>query len=117
MAPSSHDPDTTVALPDLAERLLSEALNSAHGRAAELVVHDGPLRQTVLALTADSALADHNPPHAATLQVLTGRVRITWDGGERTVDQGQVGQIPKSRHGVTADEDSVFLLTTVTGVS
>jgi quercetin dioxygenase-like cupin family protein len=65
----------------------------------------------MVALTAGSALADHDSPGEATLQVLHGRVRLTspetsWDGapGDHLV-------IPPTRHGLQAVEDCVVLLT------
>lgn len=94
---------------------LEAARASAHGRDAQLVVHDGVLRQTVLALTAGTELAEHNSPDAASLQVLTGRVRVT--GVEQSdVGTGELIVLTHHRHAVLALEDSVFLLTTVTSV-
>ncbi|WP_255491687.1 MULTISPECIES: cupin [unclassified Actinotalea] len=105
-------------LPDLADLTrshLAAAHASPHGRSAELVLHDGVLRQTVIALTAGSELAEHNSPPAASVFVLAGRVRVT--GME--VDEiaaGQLARLTHERHGVVAVEDSAFLLTTVTSL-
>ena len=85
-----------------------------HGRSAHLLIHEGPLRQTIIALTAGTKLDDHEAPLAATLQVLYGDVRITTaDGGERE-RCGGLCVIPQERHGLVARDDSVVLLTTVT---
>lgn len=113
MPTADHGP---VPIIDLTDRVLEEARRRPHGRHTDLIVRDGPLRQAVVALTAGTTLAEHNAPHAATIQVYTGRLRVTWDGGEQEFSAGQLGQLVKARHGVTADEDSVFVLTTVTGV-
>lgn len=94
---------------------LEAARESAHGRDAQLVVHDGVLRQTVLALVAGTELAEHNSPHAASLQVLVGRVRVTGID-ESEVAEGELVVLTHERHAVLALEDSVFLLTTVTGL-
>lgn len=94
---------------------LDLARASTHGRYAELVVHDDVLRQTVIALVAGTELAEHNAPHAASLQVLTGRVRVTGAEGAE-VETGDLLLLAHQRHAVLALEDSVFLLTTVTGV-
>lgn len=94
---------------------LDAARASAHGRDAQLVVHDGVLRQTVLALTAGTELAEHNSPHAASLQVLTGRVRVT-GVDESEVAAGHLVLLTHERHAVLAVEDAVFLLTTVTSL-
>lgn len=100
-----------------ADDILQTALQSEHGRHAELLVLDGHLRQTVIALTSGSRLSDHNAPPAATLQVLRGAIEVTTDSGsDARLTQGQLSQLTKERHGVLALEDSVFLLTTVTSV-
>ena len=101
----------------VAETALQTALQSEHGRHAELLVLDGHLRQSVIALTSGSRLSDHNAPPAATVQMLRGAIEVTTDGRtDAHLVQGQLDQLTKERHGVLALEDSVFLLTTVTGV-
>jgi quercetin dioxygenase-like cupin family protein len=95
---------------------LDDARASAHGRSAHLFLHDGPLRQTVIALTAGSALDEHNAPPAASLQVLRGRVRLTAASGNHELIAGQVTVIPHERHGLHAVEDAAVLLTAVTEV-
>jgi len=99
----------------LAQSHLDAARASDHGRSAELLLHDGPLRQTIIALVAGTELAEHNSPSAASLQVLVGRLRVT---GVETpaLAAGEVTLLPHLRHAVLAEENSVFLLTTVTGV-
>lgn len=102
-------------LPRLIETHLAAAREDERGRSAERLLHDGPLRQSVLALTAGTELAEHNAPDAASLQVLVGRVSVT--GMEPAeVAAGQLVVLTHERHAVRALEDSVFLLTTVTGV-
>ncbi|GGU57694.1 hypothetical protein GCM10010211_23190 [Streptomyces albospinus] len=95
---------------------LDDARASAHGRSAHLFLHDGPLRQTVIALLAGTSLDEHNAPPAASLHVLRGRVRLTWAGGGQVLIAGQVTAIPHTRHGLAALDDSVVLLTAVTAV-
>jgi len=98
-----------------ADEQLAAAQRSPHGRDAHLLVHDGVLRQTVIALTAGTSLAEHNSPHAASLQVLRGRVQIT-GVEESEVAAGHLIVLTHQRHAVLALEDSVFLLTAVTGL-
>lgn len=102
-------------LPHLVEQHLAAARASEHGRSAELLLHDGVLRQTVIALVGGTELAEHNSPHAASIQVLLGRVQVT---GVATpaLSAGELALLTHERHAVTALEDSAFLLTTVTGV-
>ncbi|MFE7315476.1 cupin [Streptomyces sp. NPDC057555] len=105
-----------VNLETLVRDRLDDARAAAHGRSAHLVVHDGPLRQTVIALLADTMLDEHNAPPAASLQVLRGRVRLTGPGGGQELTAGQIEAIPHARHGLCALEDAVVLLTAVTEV-
>lgn len=102
-----------ISLDALAREHLETARAASSGRSAHTVYggHEHSLRQTLMALTAGHGLDDHESPGEATLQVLRGRVRLTteeagWDGsaGDHLV-------IPRTRHGLTAIEDSVILLT------
>ena len=107
-----------ISLTAVARQELAAAHRSENGRAAHTVYggHQHTLRQTLVALTAGTSLADHDSPGEATLQVLQGRVELTapntsWDGttGDHLV-------IPASRHGLHAVEDSVVLLTVAKAV-
>ena len=105
----------STALSDLSDQLLATAHAEHSGRAAT-TLHGGrhhALRQTVIALTAGSKLSDHESPGEATLQVLRGAVRLTADSEEWSGGPGDLVVIPPERHGLTADEDSVVLLTVV----
>lgn len=102
-------------LADLARRHLDAALADEHGRSAELILRDGPMRQTIIALRSGAELAEHNSPAAASVQVLSGRIRVTGQGVAE-VPAGRVDVLTHHRHSVRALEDSVFLLTTVTGI-
>ena len=83
------------------------------GRSSETVYggHENVLRQTVIALTAGSSLAEHAGPGEATIQVLRGRVRLSsgdtsWEGRA-----GDLIEVPPTRHSLEALEDSAVLLT------
>ena len=102
-----------ISLTALARKHLETARASSSGRSAHTVYggHEHSLRQTLMAMTAGSTMDDHESPGEATLQVLQGRVRVTdssagWDGspGDHIV-------LPRTRHGLSAVEDSVVLLT------
>ncbi|MER6401776.1 MULTISPECIES: cupin [unclassified Kitasatospora] len=103
-----------VDLEQLAVEHAAKATESPHGRSAHLVVHDGVLRQTVIALTAGTSLDEHNAPAAASIQVLRGRVSLTVAGHLQELSAGQLHPIPQDRHGLLAHVDSVVLLTAVT---
>lgn len=98
----------------LAQQHLETARSAEHGRSVELIVHDGPLRQTVIALLAGSELSEHNAPPAASIQVLSGQVRVSAPGD--LLSAGQIAVLTHGRHAVSAPVDAVFLLTTVTSV-
>lgn len=103
------------ALTDAIQKAIDTARAADNGRHAELIVNDGPLRQTVIALTAGTELAEHNSPPAASIQVIRGALRVT--GEEPTViEGGGIEALTHFRHAVEAIEDTVFLLTTVTSV-
>jgi quercetin dioxygenase-like cupin family protein len=102
-----------ISLTALARKQLESARAASSGRSAHTVYggHEHSLRQTVMAMTAGSAVDDHESPGEATLEVLHGRVRVTnsksgWDGSP-----GDLIVLPRERHGLHAVEDSVVLLT------
>lgn len=106
-----------IDLDALAHELLTTAQDVHSGRASHTVYggHGHTLRQTVIALAAGHELAEHESPGEATLQVLTGRVRLTagdetWEGGA-----GNLVAIPPARHALAALEDAAVLLTVHVG--
>lgn len=101
------------SLEALARQLLRAARAGDSGRAADTVHggHEKTLRQTVVAMVAGAALAEHQNPGEATLQVLEGRVRLTapqasWEGRA-----GDLIIIPDARHSLEALTDAAVLLT------
>lgn len=102
-------------LKELVESHMAAATTEERGRSAELVAHDGPLRQTVIALRDGVRMAEHNSPPAASLQVLKGKVRVDLDNeSQGEFGEGELWILTHERHSVLALDDSVFLLTTVT---
>ncbi|MFF5715562.1 cupin [Streptomyces buecherae] len=99
----------------LARDHLDRARMESHGRSAHLFLHDGPLRQSLIALVTGTELDEHNAPPAASLQVLHGHVRLTGsESGDCDLIAGQLQAIPHERNSLLAVEDSVVLLTAVT---
>lgn len=106
-------------LKDLLELGLENARAADNGRWAELLVNDGSLRQTIIALQAGYSLDEHNSPPAASIYVLEGAVEVGGqDEGQRSESfaSGEISALTHHRHWVKARRDSVFLLTTVTSV-
>lgn len=101
------------ALPDAITQAMHLARTADHGRHAELLVSDGPLRQTVIALRRGVRLPEHNSPPAASMQVVRGSVRVTGQE-ESELHAGDLEALTHYRHAVEALEDCAFLLTTVT---
>jgi quercetin dioxygenase-like cupin family protein len=99
--------------------LAREQLEAAHradsARAATTVIggHEHPMRQTVIALTANAELAEHDNPGQASLYVITGRIELHANGQTWQARAGDLLDIPPARHSVTAIEDSAILLTAV----
>ena len=92
---------------------LERAAAGSAGRSADTVYggHEHVLRQTVIALTSGTTLAEHENPGEATIVVLRGRVRLrsgenSWDG-----IAGDLLIVPDARHSLEALEDAAVLLT------
>ena len=107
--------DDVVDLVAVGAELLRRAEDSSSGRATRLVrsAPDVGFSQVLLALCAGRELADHENPGEATLQVLSGQVRLSAGDEAWSVSAGQLVAIPHLRHAVFADEDSVVMLTIV----
>lgn len=108
----------TIALTDLARAHLERAATASSGRSAH-TLHGGQghhLRQTLIALSAGRSLGEHESPGEATLQVVTGSVRLhaggeTWEGSA-----GDLVLIPPVRHDLEAVSDAAVLLTVAVAV-
>lgn len=104
--------DEVVNLLALADELLGAAAAAPAGRSGRTLATPGEhLRQTLLALTAGTELAEHDSPGSAALQVLRGRVRVTAGADAWELGPSDHMPIPPLRHGVTALQDAAVLLT------
>lgn len=101
-----------ISLTQLADEHLAAARQASSGRSAHTVYggHERALRQTLVALAAGRALDEHENPGEATLQVLSGRVRLDSPEESAEAAAGDHVVIPPSRHSLTALEDSAVLL-------
>ncbi|GGQ35022.1 quercetin dioxygenase-like cupin family protein [Actinomadura coerulea] len=93
--------------------LMKRAASASTGRGAATVYggHEHVLRQTLIAMTAGTELAEHESPGEATVLVMQGRVRLV--AGENSWDglAGDLLIIPDARHSLEALEDAAVLLT------
>ncbi|MDI2129591.1 cupin domain-containing protein [Yinghuangia seranimata] len=97
----------------LARTQLEAARDAPSGRSATTVVggHERALRQTVLAMTAGTALAEHDSGGEATVLVLSGRILLSSNGHDWEARQGDLLVVPPAPHSVEALEDAAFVLT------
>ena len=102
-----------LSLDAVAREQLKVAKDAASGRSADTVFggHEHALRQTLMALTAGTTMAEHESPGDATLLVVVGRIRLSagddaWEGRP-----GDLIAIPPARRALEALEDSAVLLT------
>ncbi|WP_431949349.1 LuxR family transcriptional regulator [Actinacidiphila sp. bgisy167] len=102
-----------LSLDALAREHLEHAAAASSGRSAATVYggQEHSLRQTLLALTAGAALAEHENPGEATLLVLRGRVRLTSGDASWEGRNGDLISVPEARHSLQAVEDAAVLLT------
>lgn len=106
-------PMESTSLDSLVTEQMAAAKQHHSGRSAHTIYGGGKqaLRQTLVALRGGEALAEHDSPGEATLQVLRGRVKLTagdasWEGAT-----GDLVVIPPTRHALEALEDSAIILT------
>jgi quercetin dioxygenase-like cupin family protein len=104
-----------VSLDATAREQLEAARRDTAQRAATTLVggHEYVMRQTLIALLAGATMAEHENPGEATLQVISGRVRLKAGGDSWDARSGDLVEIPPARHSVEALEDSAILLTAV----
>jgi quercetin dioxygenase-like cupin family protein len=100
-----------VQLPELGRDLLNQAHDHHSRRAAKTLVSGPSMRATLIALALGAELAEHDAPPAATLQVISGQVRLHTDERQWRLAEGEVVAIPPARHGLEAATDAVVLLT------
>lgn len=101
------------ALAAAAREQLRAAADSTSGRAARTIYggHNQRLRQTVIALTAGSALAEYRSPNEASIQVIVGKIVLETAAASWQLQAGDFLELPPDPHSVSATSDSVFLLT------
>jgi len=102
-----------LSLVALARHELDAARRAPAGRSAKTVHggHEKVLRQTVIALCAGRTTDQWESPGEATVQVISGRVRVASDRASWEGSPGDLVVVPRERSAMHALEDSVVLLT------
>lgn len=101
------------ALAAVTRELLKDAAGSTSGRAAR-TIHGGHgllLRQTAIALTAGTEMAEHRSPGEASLQILSGEIELIVGDTTWQLMAGDFLPLPPDPHSVRAVTDTTFLLT------
>lgn len=91
------------------------ARQASNGRASRTLHSGHRLRQTLIALTAGTRLAEHQSPGDATILCLEGSVTLNSGANSVTVPSGHLVDVPPRRHDVVADTDSLLILTVAIG--
>lgn len=104
-----------ISLDALSREQLAVATTATAHRAAHTVFggHEHTLRQTVIALTAGTTLAEHNNPGEATVHVLSGRVTLVCGDDAWSGRTGDLIIVPPAPHSLRAITDTTILLTAV----
>jgi quercetin dioxygenase-like cupin family protein len=102
---------TVVQIDELAGELLRDAQQQHSRRAAKTLATGSSLRATLIALAEGAELGEHDSPAGATIQAMSGRVRLHTRSNQWELEGGQLARTPAQRHGLTALTDAVVLLT------
>jgi len=100
-----------VSLRALGDRLLDEARAAHSGRAARTIVALPGLRTTLLALAAGRELAEHQAPGSAVIACLSGEATLATADREWRLREADAMAIPRERHRLLAEADTLALLT------
>ncbi len=106
--------DDLTQLDELADELAAKAASSSARRAAHtLIAGDAPLRQTVIALAGGAEMSEHENPGYATVQLLRGSAQLVAGSSSWPLRAGSHLVVPDERHSITAESDTVLLLSVV----
>jgi quercetin dioxygenase-like cupin family protein len=110
---AERTPEMPAHLGELGARLLAEARSHSNGRSALTLTpsEGGPLKQTLLAITAGSDLQEHPAPGPSSILVLSGSGTMSTGEDDLRLEAGCWAPVPTNPHRVHADEDLVALLT------
>ena len=96
------------------ERMLDQGLLARHGRTARTLVKEGPLRLTMIGLTAGGAIASHKAEGPVTIHLLEGDAVCDVEGQGYALAAGDVLVLASGvEHSVRSSGGCVLLLTVV----
>jgi len=100
------------SLADEARQLASDLKTTSGGRAAKTLAKAAGLRATLVMLQAGRTMTPESIAGGASVQVLSGRLRITTDGQTHAASPGALVLLSDNLHEpIAAEEDAVFLVT------
>jgi hypothetical protein len=100
------------AFAEEATELNADLARSSGGRAAKTLAKAAGLRATLVLLQAGRTLTPEAAAGGASVQVLSGRLRISMDGESVQAGPGQLVVLAENlREPIAAEEDALFLVT------
>jgi len=93
------------------DRFPPDPETEARHRAVTLVKTD-TIRVVLVTMVSDGYMHEHDAPGPVTLQVLSGTMSLSVDGGEKRLSGGDLLSVaPGVRLEITCEDDGAFLLT------
>jgi quercetin dioxygenase-like cupin family protein len=110
--PESVEDGNSFDLIALERELRLEEPYERNGHTARTLVRTSDLRVVLLVMKSRARIPEHHADETASLQLLSGRIRLALPSREVELRSGQLLVLAASiRHDVQALEDSAFLLT------
>lgn len=110
--PTAPDPAVTLDLESIARELRAEQPYVREGHAARTLLRWSDLRIVVIALKAGKTISEHHADVTASMQTLSGRIRLQLPDRRVDLPVGHLLVLAAGvSHDVSADTDSTFLLT------
>jgi quercetin dioxygenase-like cupin family protein len=111
-APGSPEHGVAFDLEAIARELTSQEPYRREGLAARTLIRTSALRVVLVALEAGKAIAEHRTKAAASVQALSGKIRVQLPDRGVDVTAGQLLVLGSGlSHDVRAETDSAFVLT------
>ncbi len=96
------------------ERMLDQSLLARHGRTARTLVKEGPLRLTMIGLTAGGTIPSHKAEGPVTIHLLEGDAAFDVEGQTYSLTAGDILVLASGvQHSVRSSAGCVLLLTVV----